>query len=503
MRQNQKGNAMVVVLCVLSVVIILGLSMAAISSGSRSATVKNQHNQQAYYTARSVLDSVVLMLQESGDANNIAGALNDDPKDNKTLTAEGNFQGMGSYTVTMTLTDKVERIPVLEPVLDMEGEQKTDENGKLIYKEKQVVSRLPLKITVQSQYKDSTAMVSAYIDGSPVLGQAPEGGTNDDPEKDNEVSGDVDPIIQGLFPYVIGMRGTIGNMNSVTIKGNLYAAGAIGYLTECNVQGNIYAAATLSVLRGTIAGEVYVAGNFAPVDTTITGDVYVAGNFAPSNTTITGKTSIFAAMPVPPPATIGEWKPSVAPSKLDTKVDATKGPVYLWTDATEISNLTIEGDYPVYIQVSGASLHIDTKSGAINGASNTQVFYLCSDSVSNVTIGSGSVEEASNFYGYIYAPQATITVNKNITVNGALSGSSLTVTGDGQPDNITLNYQPPKGNHPNETVPLPDDGDDSGSGGGDSSGDSDKDDPLNPDDTKDKVVEKYEWPVTGYQGGAA
>lgn len=486
MRQNQKGNAMVVVLCVLSVVIILGLSMAAISSGSRSATVKNQHNQQAYYTARSVLDSVVLMLQESGDANNIAGALNDDPKDNKTLTAEGNFKGMGSYTVTMTLTDKVERIPVLEPVLDMEGEQKTDENGKLIYKEKQVVSRLPLKITVQSQYKDSTAMVSAYIDGSPVLGQAPEGGTNDDPEKDNEVSGDVDPIIQGLFPYVIGMRGTIGNMNSVTIKGDIYAGGAAGSLAGCTIDGNIYAA-SLMMLTSTVLKYVYVHGAFPPFDNVIKGEI------------VDNK-----PLPVSYPAMPGDWKPSVAPSKLDTKVDATKGPVYLWTDATEISNLTIEGDYPVYIQVSGASLHIDTKSGAINGASNTQVFYLCSDSVSSVVIGPEKGNGNGEFNGYIYAPQATITVNKNITVNGALSGSSLTVTGDGQPDNITLNYQPPKGNHPNETVPLPDDGDDSGSGGGDSSGgDSDKDDPLNPDDTKDKVVEKYEWPVTGYQGGAA
>ena len=262
MRQNQKGNAMVVVLCVLSVVIILGLSMAAISSCSRSATVKNQHNQQAYYTARSVLDSVVLMLQESGDANNIAGAMHDDPKDNKTLTAEGNFKGMGSYTVTMTLTDKVERITVLEPVLDMEGKQKIDENGKLIYKEKQVVSRLPLKITVQSQYKDSTAMVSAYIDGSPVLGQAPEGGTNDDPEKDNEVSSDVDPIIQGLFEHVLGVAGAIDNMKNVTIIGDVYAAGSIGNLKGCTINGDIYVGGGVGWLEsGTeMNGNIYAEG---------------------------------------------------------------------------------------------------------------------------------------------------------------------------------------------------------------------------------------------------
>ena len=69
MRQNQKGSAMIVVLCVLSVVIILGLSMAAISGSSRSATVKNQHNQQAYYTARSVLDGVRIPMERTAALN--------------------------------------------------------------------------------------------------------------------------------------------------------------------------------------------------------------------------------------------------------------------------------------------------------------------------------------------------------------------------------------------------------------------------------------------------
>lgn len=488
MRQNQKGNAMVVVLCVLSVVIILGLSMAAISSGSRSATVKNQHNQQAYYTARSVLDSVVLMLQESGDANNIAGALHDDPKDNKTLTAEGNFKGMGSYTVTMTLTDKVERIPVLEPVLDMEGEQKTDENGKLIYEEEQVVSRLPLKITVQSQYKDSTAMVSAYIDGSPVLGQAPEGGTNDDPEKDNEVSGDVDPIIQGLFEYVVGIRGSIANLKKVEIEdGDIYIGGSAGWLNNFDIEGNLYCGGSLAIMNSKIEGNLFAAGAISSNDNKMKdGQIY------PN----------LLSLPVEPPKTLNNWQPPIEPSKLGTEVDASKGPVYLWTDAKEISHLNIRGDYPVYIQVFSSSLYISTEKDAITGAEDTQVFYLCSDKVKSVAIGKDKNNGEGDFYGYVYAPYAAITIAKNTEIEGALNGNSLVATEN--PANIEIEYKAPKGNHPNETVPLPDDGDDSGSGGGDSSGgDSDKDDPLNPDDTKDKVVEKYEWPVTGYQGGAA
>lgn len=200
-----------IVLCSASslIVIILGLSMAAISGSSRSATVKNQHNQQAYYTARSVLDGVVLMLQENGDADNIAKGLQKKRDVGAVLTAKGDLKGMGSYTVTMTLTDDVEYITVLEPVMNEDGKQKTDEKGELLYEEKQVVSRLPLKITVQSQYKDSAAMVSAYIDGTPVLGDAPAGGTDSDPEKPDKVPGGVDPIIQGLFEYVIGMTGTI------------------------------------------------------------------------------------------------------------------------------------------------------------------------------------------------------------------------------------------------------------------------------------------------------
>lgn len=493
MRRDQKGNAMIIVLCVLSVVIILGLSMAAISGSSRSATVKNQHNQQAYYTARSVLDSVVLMLQTEGNPENIAKGLHDKTEDGAVLTAKGDLEGMGSYTVTMTLTDEVEYITVLEPIMNDEGKQETDEKGKLLYREKEVVSRLPLKITVQSQYKDSAAMVSAYIDGTPVLGDAPAGGTDIDPEKPDKVPGGVDPVIQGLFEYVIGMTGTIGNMNKVTINGDIYADGAAGNLIDCQINDNIYAA-SLAMQGSTVEKGVYTKGGFARFDNVINGPV------------VDNK-----PLPVPPPGTLGAWKPPVAPSKLDAMVDATKGPVYLTTDATEISHLQIVGDYPVYIQVTGSSLRIDTK-GYIIGARNTQVFYLCADSVSKVTIGPENGNAEGEFDGYIYAPSATITVNKNITVNGALSGNSLTVTGDGRPDNITLNYHPPVGKHPDDIFPLPDDGDD-GSGGGSGGGDGDdggKDDPLkpdekpdDPDDTKDKIVEKYQWPITGYQGGAA
>ena len=487
MRQNQKGSAMIVVLCVLSVVIILGLSMAAISGSSRSATVKNQHNQQAYYTARSVLDGVVLMLQENGDADNIAKGLQKKRDVGAVLTAKGDLKGMGSYTVTMTLTDDVEYITVLEPVMNEDGKQKTDEKGELLYEEKQVVSRLPLKITVQSQYKDSAAMVSAYIDGTPVLGDAPAGGTDSDPEKPDKVPGGVDPIIQGLFEYVIGMTGTIGNMNKVTINGDIYADGAAGNLIDCQINDNIYAA-SLAMQGSTVEKGVYTKGGFARFDNVINGPV------------VDNK-----SLPVPPPGTLGDWKPPVAPSKLDAMVDATRGPVYLTTDATEISHLQIEGDYPVYIQVTGSSLHIDTK-GNITGTAGTQVFYLCDDSVSSIFIGPKNWNADGEFNGYIYAPSATITVNKNITVNGALSGNSLTVIGDGRPDNITLNYRPPVGNHPDDTFPLPDGGDEGGSGGGDDGDDDGKDDPIKPDDkpddTTDKVVERYEWPVTGYQGGA-
>ncbi len=166
MWRDKKGNAMIVVLCVLSVVIILGLSMAAISSNSRAATIKNQHNQQAYYTARSVLDGVVTMLTEKGAAENIASGLDTELGNPKQLIAEGSLQGMGSYRVTLALTAPVEYIIVQEPDLDSEGEQKTDEDGQLLYHEKRAVSRLPLKITVTSKYKDSAAMVSAYLHGT-------------------------------------------------------------------------------------------------------------------------------------------------------------------------------------------------------------------------------------------------------------------------------------------------------------------------------------------------
>ena len=74
------------------------------------------------------------------------------------------------------------------------------------------------------------------------------------------------------------------------------------------------------------------------------------------------------------------------------------------------------------------------------------------------------------------------------------------------PANIKIEYKDPVGNHPDDIFPLPDGGDEGGSGGGDDDDDDGKDDPIKPDDkpddTTDKVVERYEWPVTGYQGGA-
>ena len=496
MRRDQKGNAMIIVLCVLSVVIILGLSMAAISGSSRSATVKNQHNQQAYYTARSVLDGVVLMLQENGDADNIAKGLQDKPDAGAVLTAKGDLEGMGSYTVTMALTDDVEYITVLEPDLDAEGVQKTNEKGELLYKEKEVVSRLPLKITVQSQYKDSAAMVSAYIDGTPVLGDAPAGGTDADPEKPDkpEISGAVDPVIQGLFEHVLGIAGAIGNMKNVTITGDIYAGGSIGNLDGCTINGNMYTDSSIGWFNSS---------------TKMTGDIYTGGSWPgyEHGDKLDGKYySGVSSADLPTLGTLGNWPPaSVTASALTKTINAKNGPVYLTTSANEISNLTIEGDYPVYIQVTGNSLDIATDG--IKGAKETQVFYLCSDSVKNVTIGPGSSEGASTFYGYIYAPKAAISLHKNTTVVGALSASGITVDKKGNADNITLIYQAPVGNHPDETVPLPDGGDEGGSDGGNDgesgggSGDN-GDGETNPDDTKDKVVEKYQWPVTGYQGGA-
>lgn len=488
MRQNQKGSAMIVVLCVLSVVIILGLSMAAISGSSRSATVKNQHNQQAYYTARSVLDGVVIMLQTNGNADNIANGLGKKLGENKTLTAKGDLKGMGSYTVTMTLTDDVEYITVLEPDLDAEGKQKTNEKGELLYEEKQVVSRLPLKITVQSQYKDSAAMVSAYIDGTPVLGDAPAGGTDSDPEKPDKVPGGVDPIIQGLFEYVIGMDDNILNIKHMKIEnGDIYIGGAAGWLNQFDVEGNLYCGGALSIMSSEIEGDIFVGGPIMDGgNTTIKGEIY----------------QNLETLPVKPPNTLTNWKPPVEPEKLGTMIDASRGPVYLWTDAMEINHLNIKGDYPVYIQVRSSSLSISTEKDAITGAEGTQVFYLCSDKTTSVAIGDKNAH--GDFYGYVYAPNAVITIAKNTEIEGALNGSSLKATDD--PANIKIEYKDPVGNHPDDIFPLPDGGDEGGSGGGDDGDDDGKDDPIKPDDkpddTTDKVVERYEWPVTGYQGGA-
>lgn len=486
MRQNQKGSAMIVVLCVLSVVIILGLSMAAISGSSRSATVKNQHNQQAYYTARSVLDGVVLMLQENGNADNIAKGLGNKPEANGALTAKGDLKGMGSYTVTMTLTDDVEYITVLEPDLDAEGKQKTNEKGELLYNEKEVVSRLPLKITVQSQYKDSAAMVSAYIDGTPVLGDAPAGGTDVDPEKPDKVPGGVDPIIKGLFEYVVGIRSPIAYIKNVEIEGDIYFADTAGWLDHFDVEGNLYCNSALSIMNSEIEGNIYAAGAVDSYNNKIkNGDIY------------SGR-----PLPVKPPNTLTNWKPPVEPEKLGTMIDASRGPVYLWTDAMEINHLNIKGDYPVYIQVRSSSLSISTEKDAITGAEGTQVFYLCSDKTTSVAIGDENAH--GDFYGYVYAPNAVITIAKNTEIEGALNGSSLKATDD--PANIKIEYKDPVGNHPDDIFPLPDGGDEGGSGGGDDGDDDGKDDPIKPDDkpddTTDKVVERYEWPVTGYQGGA-
>ena len=507
MWRDKKGNAMIVVLCVLSVVIILGLSMAAISSNSRAATIKNQHNQQAYYTARSVLDGVVTMLTEKGAAENIASGLDTELGNPKQLIAEGSLQGVGSYRVTLALTAPVEYIIVQEPDLDSEGEQKTDEDGQLLYHEKRAVSRLPLKITVTSKYKDSAAMVSAYLDGTPVLGQAADGGSNLD-----KISGDVDPQVQNLFQHIIGVSGTIGNMVNVEIEGDMYSAGGIGELVKCEVEGNMYTGGSIANQTNCdIKGDLYAKGSTGWINGgKLTGNIYAGGSCSGSYNDGVHQGQKYpyqSNLPLPTLAVLNNWSPAAPVKALSKVIDASKGPVYIQTSASEISNLTIKGTYPVYIQVTGTTeLKLSSSKGAITGAKDTQVFYLCSDTVQNVTIGPTNPhdDDEGKFYGYVYAPKAQITIDakrEEVEIKGALVGSSLTVNNNNGKNEVELEFKEPKGNHPGSMVPVPGTGGQGSGGDSGTGGETEDDEQKEPSETDDKVLEGYTWQLSGYEGG--
>ena len=70
--RNEKGNAMLLVILVLSMVVTLGLAMSYRSLQSHQLAVKAVNNQQAYVTAQSVLKAAVSGV-EQWDYEQVAG----------------------------------------------------------------------------------------------------------------------------------------------------------------------------------------------------------------------------------------------------------------------------------------------------------------------------------------------------------------------------------------------------------------------------------------------
>jgi len=316
MLKDKRAGTLVMALFMLAFVVIVGTSIVALAGTSANATVNTIKHQQAYFTAKSVLDSVISKI-ESGKIN---------PSDIETkglpnLSGSGSDDKLGTYEVLIEPHEAIESHPTYKVTVGATYHGTSAEIYSLISSYHESLSQSPAfdvialstgfgvvgsmlnNACIDSDIRldnggDMLALAaSGYVHGNiEIIGGLDIdgtfiGGSGDkktiDATEDIKIYGSaaVNSNINSEKNISIGggttvngdvrCNGDITINGSARITGNIYANGKINVSGGAQITGNIYSNSDVSLTSSpVINGSVYAIGNIISVQSVITGGLY-------------------------------------------------------------------------------------------------------------------------------------------------------------------------------------------------------------------------------------
>ncbi len=383
MFKNKRGSTLVLALLLFAFVMIIGTGTVMLTSVSTDQTTVNLGDQQAEFTARSVLDAVISKVR--------AGAI--DPTDTKTtgvpIAGNGEDDTLGSYDFTI--------------------KQFTQGGTPDLY-----------KITVNANYKGHAATISSVIQRfseeeeqpeieSPfdVLGLATGNSVTDNYINNSHLYGSMrvdnngDKLVVGSGGFITGSLDVIG---SLEISGGAYV-GTAGEDNAIKATGDVVMTGSGSTVSGDLwsLGNVSVSGG-AEVD----GDIHADGNVTISNGDVVNGNI--------------EAKGNVVVDGYVNGNITTNGSVDIKRSVR--GNITAMGDIII--------TNCDSTGDTVNITTNGSVYVVGGNIKANVTAGGniaiGEYENGSGYGGTVTGNLTAYHVNKNTAWSVKVSHQS-TVTG--------------------------------------------------------------------------
>jgi cytoskeletal protein CcmA (bactofilin family) len=501
MFKNKRGSTLVLALLLFAFVMIIGTGTVMLTSVSSDQTTTNLGNQQADFTARSVLDAVISKVRD--------GQIN--PEDAKTIgvpiKGSGEDATLGAYDFTIDQYTMGETPDLYKVTVNAQYKGYTSQVYSILQKfggggAPQDTRYFNVLVKSTALGETGVELSNAHIKGSMILKNADltanfSGG--------GDATGNLD--IEGNLTANSYTFGTPGQNNTVYVTGNVTLSGsavvnaAIYSLQNVSLYGGASSTGDVTCNGNVVidsgyrlVGDVYTNGNVTiSGGSTVNGDIYANGNVTISgNLTLNG--SIYAGGIVNVTGTVTGSVTSNSAVNITGSVygdvkalgdiqlmscsrvnSATaNGSVYLY-NSNFAANIIAGKDIWAGQNKAGAkqpatvtgtmsaggniNLYGSTVNGAIQAAGNARIEYNSYQNGGTTVNGNVTVTTNSKFNGTVFAQHdftivsdsnatssGNVTIGGNATVSDGILNGSIWARGNG--------YFPGTYNHLNGTAYL-------------------------------------------------
>lgn len=314
MFKSKRASTLVMALFMLAFVVIVGTSVVLLAGTSSNQTVKTIAQQQANFSAKSVLDSIVAKIQ-SGEIN--PGDI--ESKGLEKLTGSGTDDALGAYYVVIEPHESIDLKPTYKVTVTAEYK----DSKSVIYC---VISKYSQNIAQCPEF-DVIALATGFASTDNSLNNAcinsdiclDNGGETLKLAASGYVNGNIDIIggldLNGAFVggsggdlktinatediKIYGSASVYANVNSSKnisiggsgiVYGDVRADGDIAMNGSGHVKGNIYATGKVTLSGGTVVdGSIYANGDVTLSSSPqVKGGVYSDGNIICVQSTVNG-----------------------------------------------------------------------------------------------------------------------------------------------------------------------------------------------------------------------
>lgn len=316
MFKSRRASTLVMALFMLAFVVIVGTSVVLLAATSSNQTVQTIAHQQANFTAKSVLDSIVAKIQ-TGEIN--PGDI--ESKGLEKLTGSGTDDSLGTYNVVIEPRDAIDSKPTYKVSVTAQYKDSKSEIYCIISKYSQNAKCPQFEVIALSTgfASSDNSLNNACIDSDIRLDN---GGETLYLAASGYVNGNIDIIggldLNGSFIggsgetlktinatediKIYGSASIYANVNSNKnisiggagivagdvcadgdvvmngsghVKGNIYANGKVTLSGGAVVDGNIYAKGDVTLNSSPeVKGSVYSEGNIIAIQSTVNGGLY-------------------------------------------------------------------------------------------------------------------------------------------------------------------------------------------------------------------------------------